>query len=246
MPDYRISLDPRNPGQYLACCGLFELADLAVPGAEAAFEGDSSSFVLKTSAALPPYPLSLAPGQSFDDKPYDATLEPLDLIFSGGALTLNWWLNETLTDKSGLKTWGGQQTPRRVFSELLRLLDNSTQFGALFNTAVFTKSRFGVDARSAWEAIDAGYSPNDTGQAATTFPWVEILAVIGLQGFRPARQPGARYRYSAWLESLPITVARAACGAPWSGLPGRLFEFRVAGRGQGYKTFLFGEGVDHV
>jgi CRISPR-associated protein Csx14 len=246
VPEYRISLNPRNPGQFFACCGLFELAELIASGAEAAFGKGGTDFVLQGEAVLPPKSLALETQPDLDDKPYDATLEPLDLLVAGKKLNLNWWLNETLTDKSPLKTWGGQQTPRRVLDELLRRLDFSKPFDELFNTAVYTKSRFGVDARSAWEALDAGYSPNDIAQNATTFPWVEVLAVIGLQGFRPAKQPREPYGYAAWNTRLPIATARAACAAPWPGLPAVRFEFETSFRGQGYKTFQFAKGIDHV
>ncbi len=246
MPEYRLQLDPRNPGQFLACCGLFELAEMAAQGTVACFEQGGTVFVLHTDAALRPNEMKLLPQASLEDKPYDATLEPLDLTFAGRTLTLNWWLNETLTEKSPLKTWGGQQTPRRVFGEILRLLDPSIPLRTAFQAAVYTKSRFGVDARSAWEALDAGYSPNDLAQDSSTFPWVEVLAVIGLQGFRPSKQPRKPYRYAAWGSLLPIATARAACAAPWPGLSAWEFQFATAIRGQGYKTFLFAEGVNHV
>src|SRR5437773_692007 len=132
MPEYRITVDLSNPGQYFACCGLFEIAELAIPGGEAGFDTDGPAFILHSEADLPPLELVLESPESFDDKPYDATLEPLKVTSNGHALTLNWWLNETQTKKSQLKTWGGQQTPRRVFSELLRILDNSVSFDALF------------------------------------------------------------------------------------------------------------------
>jgi CRISPR-associated protein Csx14 len=241
MPEYRIEIEPRNPGQYLACCGLLELADLAAPGAEARFDERGTTFLLRTDATSPPRDLALLAPESWDGKPYDEALEPLTLACEGGPFALNWWLNQTLTEKSALKTWGGQQTPRRVLGELLRLLDHSKSFECLFEASAYTKSRFGVDARSAWDALDAGYSPNDLGQAALTFPWVEVLSVIGLQGFRPAPQGRARYRYSAWRTNLPVSAARAACACPWPGLPVSSYEFSVALRGQGYKTFLFGE-----
>jgi CRISPR-associated protein Csx14 len=243
MPDYRIALDPRNPGQYFACCGLFELAEVTAPGAQGGFEDSGATFVLETEASLPPAKLTVLPRVSLEGDPWDETLEPLALAIAGGEIRLNWWLNETLTGKSALKTWGGQQTPRRVLGELLRQLDYSTPLPLLFNAAVYGRSRFGVDPRSAWEALDAGYSPNDIGQEAITFPWVETLAVVGLQGFRPAERERTRYRYSAWCYQLPLVAARAACAAPWPGLTVQSFEFVVALRGQGYKTFLSAEGI---
>ena len=35
----RVTVDPTNPGQFFACCGLLELADRLWPGAEGWFEG---------------------------------------------------------------------------------------------------------------------------------------------------------------------------------------------------------------
>lgn len=247
MPEYRLRLDPRNPGQFFACCGLFELGELIQPGGLAYFRNNATEFVLQSLTNLPPGNLILNAAPDLNGKPYDATLEPLELIIESRSITLNWWLNETLTEKSALKTWGGQQTPRRVLSELLRLLDQSKPVGELFEGNAYTKSRFGVDARSAWEPLDVGYSPNDVAQDAATFPWVEVLAVIGLQAFRPAQQQTrSRYRYATWEEPLPVIAARAACAAPWNALPVLLFEFPIAVRGQGYKTFLFAKGVENA
>lgn len=243
MPDYRIDLDPHNPGQFLACCGLFELAELPAPGAQAAFENAGETFVLNTNSDLPSLHFEILPPGTFADK----TLEPLTIVFAGKELALTWWLNETHTDKSALKTWGGQQTPRRVLEELLGHLHPLESLNETLNQSVYIKSRFGVDARSAWDALDAGYSPNDIGQAAATFPWIEVLAMIGLQGFRPQQQKKrSLYHYTAWQEPLPISVARAACSVPWTGLTASTFEFEIAFRGQGYKTFLFAKGANHV
>lgn len=241
MPEYRLTIDPHNPGMYFACCGLFEISELVAPGGRTWFGDDGRQFTISTDAPLPPRSLTLLPARV---KPADAALEPLDLGVGDHRLALDWWLDETHTDKSSLKTWGGQQTPRRVLGELLRLLDHSVPLDAIDRFPVYTKSRFGVDARSAWEAIDAGYSPNDSGQDAKTFPWIEVLAVAGLQGFRPAPAERFRHRYTAWLTPLPLGPARAACTSPWPGLPKRSYRFEIAIRGQGYKTFLFAEGVN--
>ena len=36
-PSIRVKVDPTNPGQFFACCGLLELADRLWPGAEGWF-----------------------------------------------------------------------------------------------------------------------------------------------------------------------------------------------------------------
>jgi CRISPR-associated protein Csb3 len=44
MSGLRVRLDPTNPGQFFACCGLLELADRAWCGAEACFEDGGGAF----------------------------------------------------------------------------------------------------------------------------------------------------------------------------------------------------------
>lgn len=248
MPEHHIRIDPRNPGAFLACCGLFELAEMLSPGGEACFDDDGAVFILATDAPVPPPRPTLVPQT---DLVSDATLEPLVVEMGSARLRLNWWLNETEAGKSALKTWGGQQTPRRVLGEVLGQLPNCHSVETIFDTPIFTTTRFGVDARSAWEPLDFGYSPNDeqskAAKQAVTFPWVEALAVIGLQGFRPSfeRRRGP-FHYATWLSPLPLLPARAACAVPWSGLGSRCFRFEIVSRGQGYKTFTFAQGVDDV
>ena len=44
-PNIRIKVDPTNPGQFFACCGLLELADRLLDGAEGWFE--DSKFLIR-------------------------------------------------------------------------------------------------------------------------------------------------------------------------------------------------------
>lgn len=43
----RINVDPSNPGQFFACCGLLELAGRLCAGAEGRFENDDREFVVE-------------------------------------------------------------------------------------------------------------------------------------------------------------------------------------------------------
>lgn len=244
MPEHRVEIDPCNPGLFFACCGLFEFAELVAPGGQAWFLDEGRLFCLNTNADLPPPLPEVGTSQDGGESRYDKKTEPLVLRFSGKKLRINWWLNETETDKSPFKTWGGQQQPRSVLEQIRGLLTQATTVEELFTFTTFTTTRFGVDARSAWEPLDLGYSPNDLKRKdAITFPWMELLAVVGLQGFRPASSRRS-FRYSVWCPPLPISPARAACAAPWPGLAVKSFEFEVMSRGQGYKTFAFARGVD--
>lgn len=46
-PSLRVRVDPTNPGQFFACCGLLELADRLWNGAEAWFDADGLGFNLR-------------------------------------------------------------------------------------------------------------------------------------------------------------------------------------------------------
>ena len=48
----RIKVDPTNPGQFFACCGLLELADRLWPGAEGWFVGDGREFHIVCDGTL--------------------------------------------------------------------------------------------------------------------------------------------------------------------------------------------------
>jgi CRISPR-associated protein Csb3 len=102
-----------------------------------------------------------------------------------------------------------------------------------------TKTKFGVDPRSAWNTRDLGFSPNEQGRDSATFPTVEILAAIGLQGFRPNSDRRIGVQYSLWKTPLPASVARLAFREPWDGLPHSKYQFSIAKRGQSYKYFTF-------
>ncbi len=243
MSEYRVRIDPRNPGLFFTCCGLFEIAELLEPGGAAWFEDGGREFCLQTEATLPPEPPTLDDALSENGGDSDLAIEPLTLRFDARPVRLNWWLDDAEKEKSPLKTWGGQQTSRSVLSGVLDLVKVVGSVDELFSAPVYTTTRFGVDSRSAWEPLDLGYSPNDvTRKDARTYPWVELLSVVGLQGFRPAGRR-REYRYSTWLDPLPIGPARAACAAPWDGMERSSFEFKVVGRGQGYKTFAMAKGV---
>ncbi len=242
MPEHLISLSPTNPGLVFACCGLFELAAAQDPAAMAHFSPDATVFHLATGAQLPP-PLDLAPPRDSNPNPFiKDSIAEIEVLFGGSRLRLNWWLNAAQNDKSELKTWGGNQSSRSNFLKLLALLDDSLSVEELFSQVAYTTTRFGGDPRTAWDKLDVGFSPNELDRKATsTYPWVEVLYAIGLQGFRPCVQNGSAGRsifYSLWIDPLPVTAARAALSSFWPGLRSRRFESLIGDRGQGYKTLL--------
>jgi CRISPR-associated protein Csb3 len=111
----------------------------------------------------------------------------------------------------------------------------------LFVRSRMMKSKFGIDPRSAWNALGVGFSPNEHGQDSATFPAVEFLGAIGLQGFRPDVVKRDSVSYFLWNEKLPRLVARRAARNAWKGLKHAEYRFEIAKRGQSYKFFNFGK-----
>jgi CRISPR-associated protein Csx14 len=136
-PTISIPVDVTNPGQFFACCGLFELADRLWPGAEAWFEGGTahSAFHIVASKSQPHNAddsptlrelLSNASALSFDIRNEDSVsgdadnddspLEPI-VIQSPVQITLDWW-----SDKS-IKPWAGSMKERLILNAMLRAID---------------------------------------------------------------------------------------------------------------------------
>ncbi len=245
MSELEVILDPLNPGQFFACCGLFETIVLEEPHALARFELDASrpraaQFSVSTSIELKSVLARLRGANAeFPDKEVEAAIRPATISYNGIRMELDWWLDPFREKSGNLKCWAGQVTTANLFSELLPMLDETSQGADLFNRPRMAKAKFGVDPRSAWNALDFGFSPNEHGADAATFPAVEVLAAIGLQGFRPKADRRDGVTYALWQEPLPAAVARVAFRAPWPGLPRREFDFSIAKRGQSYKYFTF-------
>ena len=247
MSELRVRMDPLNPGQFFACCGLFELIDMDEPGVLAAFtlhagRPREAEFVVECSLRLQELLTALKSAQpEFDETVPEASIRPARIPYGGRVVVLDWWLDEFRDKAVNLKCWAGQVTTRNLFSELMPLLDAGASAEDIFERAHMSKAKFGLDPRSAWNALNFGFSPNEHGTDAATFPSVEILAAIGLQGSRPDADRRASVSYALWQEPLPAIVARQAFRSPWPGLPHRRFEFSIAKRGQSYKYFTFGK-----
>jgi CRISPR-associated protein Csx14 len=240
-----LRFDPLNPGQYFACCGLLDLLSRAKEGVMGHFQVSAATpregkFVLAGvgRAALKQLLLEIRGGIYSPHEHAEQAIAPVQARIGERQLELDWWLEVFHEGASRLKCWGGQVTSEKLFRELARLIDPEVSEERLFDAGAPTKSKFGVDPRSAWNALDFGYSPNEHSQDAATYPAVEMLAALGLQGFRPVVETG-RVVYCAWGAPLPVNVARLAAFAPWEGLPVAAYSFEIAKRGQGYKFFKF-------
>lgn len=244
-----LPIDPRNPGQVFAALGLLELLDRIAPAAApmGAFTADGPPrFLIEHAGNAHPVRLALdalrAARLTTAEPVRDEAKAPLDLLLPDGvSLRLDLWSD--LDSRARVKTWAGQQTSHGITATLLEALrgrafaPDAGAEAAPFDVGLPMTGRFGFDPRSAWTALDAGYSPNEQGEAVRTYPAVELLAAIGLQEGRPACLPGGGgHRYTLWTDPLPAPIAHAAmAGALGTGAP--TYRFDLARRG----SYLFFE-----
>jgi CRISPR-associated protein Csx14 len=257
-PSIRVAVDPTNPGQFFACCGLLELADRLWPSAEGwfsdtrrefkiTFSGENGTLreLLVTLILDPPAPLERL-DNGLEVPPIIA---PLRFSFDGGSTTgmvLDGWTRISVLKgaakaigNSPWNFWSGQQTSMGIWSglraelatQLSRMSDD--ELASLFEQRLFQKGRFGFDPGPAWNALDVGFSPNEHNTEVESSPSTELLAAVGLQRFRPVMNKDRdAFDYFTWHSASSPAVASAAMAGAIRG--GRTLRFRapVTSRGQ--------------
>lgn len=282
-----IRVDVTNPGQFFACCGLFELAHRLWPDVEACFDGRGGFHL---APLTPRHGLELLEklrtcaieGLSEEERKERDQLEKRyrdlqksrrklsrdeearrkelgdkaragDLLIGEPFwLRLDWWQTE---DEVAPKTWAGVQEIHKVARSLQDSLKGVNEIDSLFEFACVprltaeyqreSKSReakkaapFCFDARLFVHSLDVGFSLDVQGIEMLVYSAVELLALIGLQRFRPLNRD-RHFDYWLWLHPLPIAVATAvACGAVQvEGVLRHRFGFRFRDDRRRYKAF---------
>ena len=259
-PCISIPVDLTNPGQFFACCGLFELADRLWRGADVQAHFEPERFYLTgqdstcTIASLL-NEFGNAGCEQLD--PQDNAASPLRLLPPFG-MRLDWWMKSenNQVDLGGggrLKTWAGKQFGPLIFGLMKKAAINAASeaspldYGALIfdykdgKTNKKTVSPFYFDSRREGTCLDLGFSPDEQDMSVESFPAVESLALIGLQRFRPLADDTTyplSFVYAPWAEPLPAVIAQpAACGLIPVPSCGR-FRFTKPSRGGEYMTMF--------
>jgi CRISPR-associated protein Csx14 len=157
---------------------------------------------------------------------------PLRFKRDGHELDVSHWCDES--SRNSFKLFAGQQRSAAIASQMqaaMRELWENHQSDLLSDplglTVPLGGSSFKFDARKAWTAIDAGYSPDEQSQRVEASPVVEMLAAIGLEHARPDEFETREVRYGAWTGLLPAALARPALGGARVGVPIRIFRFTL-------------------
>lgn len=246
---FRVRVDVTNPGQFFACCGLFELASRLCPDAQAWFE--PTHFVVSSAPSLADLVNALRAVRLMQTDVEDTTASPIQVSVPF-SLRLDWWKSDDRAD-SDLKVWAGTMESFRIARAMQNALRNdvfSTENLLDVGMVAYDPDApdkkvepFYFDARRGPNAHsrDVGFAPNDLGLTTIASPAVELLCLIGLQRTRPVRTDQPRvFDYIAWTQALPACLAQAAVAGllPYFSGPRYRFEswFRTGQRK--HKAFL--------
>jgi len=234
-----LRVDPTNPGQFFACCGLLELADRLWPEVEAWF--DRSIFFIiagEPTASLPnlltaAHDIRLAEDglhnteedENAEDKDSEDEVSPF-IIESPISIRLDWWKDKTL------KTWAGSMDARKIFLAMCNAIDaqnenplnqGSVVFDATGSMSTNGRSKrtgkpkkrepFYFDSRRGANAlpIDVGFSQDSLKLTTIAYPVVEALTLVGLQRCRPKPTDTPRvFEYYTWQIPFPVEIVPVA------------------------------------
>jgi CRISPR-associated protein Csx14 len=255
-PSISVAVDPTNPAQFFACCGLLELADRLWPGAEGWFADGGREFKIACEGTLqellavlvmdPPTVIARLECNGLEVAPIIA---PLAFSFDGGATTgliLDAWTRIALVkgvpqviSNPPWNFWSGQQTSMRIWTglraKLVSQLNQLTRdgFADLFSQRLLQKGRFGFDPGPAWNALDVGFSPNEHNMEVESSPATELLAAVGLQRFRPlSNDDRSGFDFFTWHNPYPPPVAAVAMAGAIRDRRALRYRATVTDRGQ--------------
>ena len=250
----KIPVQLKNPGEYFACLGLWELAEKLNRSKEPTrgyFEFNPqrsvfrSNFCIETDLAE----VDLLNGLYSCKAKAEDPESPLSLVYFGAPinLTLDWWL--TKSDRSNLKTWSGRVKGPQIIVDMLEMAKVSKiqKIDNVFKERSF-RSRKGIQHLLYLDTTSAGgsyrgYSTDEAGVKVAEPYFVEFLAAIGLQRFRPFHdEEKNEFCYVTWTRPLTCNQAFIAIryGVPLLGTRHFVFHLKLKGS-QGYYQFCSAE-----
>ncbi len=233
-PTIRVNVDPTNPGQFFACCGLLELADRLWGEAEGWFEGDQ--FLIASDGDLAALIGEVSQVELIQIDKNDATASPIGFVAPFETLRLDWW-QDGMAGGRDLKVWAGSMDGFRIARAMQNALrgvryhsEDLLDVGQVVYDPVDGKKKepFYFDARRCPNAHsrDVGFAPNDLQMTTTALPAVEFFCLIGLQRCRPAKTNRPRvFRYQTWAEPLPARLAGPTVACSFAVADSKHYQF---------------------
>lgn len=167
-----------------------------------------------------------------------ATL-PAVLRAHGHELVLDHWGDVTIRDNVKFWAGAGGYPGAGLLRDALDLVRGTAEQAAAdpFEIAAAQSSSFRFDWRRDYVPMGIGFSLNEhSGMQPRGYPWVEILAALGLmhaRPLRPDRRDKLTYRYAVLGGTdLPLALHRAALGCTPLPFPTRTFRMCLSWPGQ--------------
>jgi CRISPR-associated protein Csb3 len=277
-PAITVALDPTNPGQFFACCGVLELADRLWDGAEGWFpapgtfqvapvtptaDATADRFIAALAgcrvtntmtavqvarrnelAAMGTKKLKQAPELEEEKKDLDAMWRERPVVLHEPFYLQIDWFSDDRAGGSRYKTWAGQQSVIEIVLAMMAPIATGNWSAVppanWLNPPGGDGLPFNFDSNlGRSSSIDVGFSLDPLKMSPKTRPFLELLAFVGLQRFRPASEGREnRHRYTAW--TTPLLPVAASCAA--SGQLGNpiwpTYEFQLLYRTKYLKSFL--------
>lgn len=209
--EIKIEVNALNPVEYLACCGIFEIAARFDETTLAHWQsGDTTTFALESDVSEKEL-LEIIISTLTDWNKWKVVANDknevirLEASFSDAndqteKFIFDWWY-ESLTPEGKFKntTWkmfaarqNVQQMSNTFVSEGKKRLKagSETTFSELLKLTFKSQSKFGFDPRPSVNALDLGYATNDLSardKGLPTYLFAEMLSIFGAQFFFPSR-----------------------------------------------------------
>jgi hypothetical protein len=202
--EIKLEVNALNPVEYLACCGIFEIAARFDETALAHWQsGDTTAFVLDSASSARELLEIILPTLT-DWSEWEAVTNGLEEVIRLEAIffgpngqsekfILDWWY-ESLTheggiNKSGWKMYAGQQKAEKITLDMIQKCQKLSceSLPEILRQTSKVSGSFGFDPMASRNALDVGYSPNDLNLPVITNPFSQLLAMFGAQNFFATR-----------------------------------------------------------
>jgi hypothetical protein len=253
----KIPVDLTNPGQFFACCGLLELANCVDRDALGWFQcdqfhlngriGDLFGKLRRSEyklVDLPSFDLGVRNGGKI---PKDVgTVQPFEVrIEDGNPLTVDWWLRPS--EHHGLKLWSGSNNLAAFVKDAFTAIREDTAENILTAHIQLPRQPFYYAANRPLHEREFGVSMDKIKSQFEHVPYVELLTIIALQRFRPAKISMGRFRYCSWRLPLQASIAGTVASGILFPLIYDTFVFPVIDRDDnGHKQFTRAERNPHA
>jgi CRISPR-associated protein Csb3 len=159
---------------------------------------------------------------------------------------VDWFLDGRSGGKN-FKTWAGQQSIIDIATDLRSLVPEpgGSYWFRSAPPSDFVPLNFDSNLGATGADVDIGFSFDPLKAAGLRIGMrtaVELLALVGLQRFRPAELDGA-WEYGVWQMPAHVELATLACCGAVRRMAGRRFQFRLLYRTKYLKSFLPGRPV---